>query len=259
MMRVIENSSISSVSASSENPNYPAENLLDEHPKRKWQAADDSVSSAVLTIGVSGRTGGMGMVGIVADAAAVNISDPNGISWPSVSWQNVEWVSVPPDLNLQVSMTQGEDFATLWAVFDQFDSAVVITVTLYKDAGSTKVLAAGRLAVGPLARIAGLQYPIGEDLVDYSLTRELSNGATYYRKRDIVRRFTGTLLVPRENDFYSFCRDLARKYGATPMMWNLVDSDGMEFVVYGRLASMPSGSHLGQVRSSVDFEILEVL
>ncbi len=259
MMRVIAESSVTAVSASSENPEYPAANLLDEHPKKKWLAADASVSSAVLTVEVSGRTGGLGLVGIVADAVAVSVSDPGGITWQNVTWQDVDWVAVPPDLDLEVSLVHGDDFATMWAVFDQFEATVAITITLYRNAGSAGVLAAGCLRVGALDEIPGLQYPIREELVDYSLARELANGATYVLKRDIVRRFSGSLLVRREDDFYTFCRDLARRYGSRPMMWNLVDSKGMEFVVYGRLSAMPVGSHVGRVRSTVEFEILEVL
>ncbi len=232
---------------------------MDKHPKRCWKAADASISSATLSVQVQGKTGGLGMVRIIADAVAVTISDPNGINWRNVDWQNVDWITVPDDLHLSYEFNRDDEFGALWVNFDQFEAAVDITITLYKAAGTPEILSAGSLVVGEMEKIPGLQYPIGDDLVDYSLSRELSNGASYYKKRDIVRRLSGTIRLPRLPDFYNLQRRIARKYGSRPLMWNLMDCMAMEFVVYGKLQAMPSGSHENNTRSTIDFELLEVL
>jgi len=258
MMLVIKNNSVRSVSATSENPNYPASNLLDRHPTRDWKAADASVSSAVIHVDVSGKTGGLGLVGIVADSAVVDISDPNGIVWQNVDWQNVDWISVPQGLHIQTMFEHGNPYSTLWVSFDQFDSAVDISITLFKDGGSSEVLSAGTLVVGEMDEISGMQYPVNDGLKDYSISRPLANGSPWYKKRNIVRTMGGTLRVSRDV-FFRFNRDLAQKYGQTPMMWNLMDCAGMEFVMYGRLSVMPSGAHQGQDRATIDFEITEEL
>ena len=260
-MKVIKNNAIRGVSATSENPEYPAANLLDEHPKRWWRVADASVSSVTLTVEVTGRTGGLGLVGIAAESVVVDISDPNGLTWENVIWENVEWQDVPGDLHIDQALSGDPGSAALWVSFDQFDSSVEISITLYKDALADMILGAGCLVVGEMTDLPGLQYGLGETLRDYSLARDLANGAKYYRKRDIVRVFSGSVLAARKPYFYALLLDIARVYGQRPLMWNLVDVDSWsgDAVLYGRLAAMPDGSHDYPNHSRLNFEIEEVL
>jgi len=65
-MKIILNNSIVSVTASSADAGHPASNLLNDSPKKKWLAASSSVTMASLSVIVSGVTGGLGVVGIIA-------------------------------------------------------------------------------------------------------------------------------------------------------------------------------------------------
>ena len=257
-MKVIVNRFADLISASSENPNYPAANLLDEHPKRKWMAADNTVLSAVLTVSSHGITGGMAFVGVVADQIAVEITDPAGITWQNVAWQNVTWNTVPEGISMTKEFVHNDSYSALWVEFPEFDGPVSIVITLSKDPSTADTLSAGVLVVGQFYEIPGLEYPLQEGLQDYSIIRELSNGATYRKRRDIVRTFSGTILNDRVKFFWVFMRDICRVNGTRPMMWKLCDIDG-EFIVYGRLANMPTGSHDYFEYSRQNFELIEVL
>jgi len=154
---------------------------------------------------------------------------------------------------------KGDDFATLWIDFEEFDSSVVIEITLYKASTNINVLAAGVLLVGDPTDTPNPKYGFTEGLVDYSLTRELSNGAEYYKQRDIVRTFTGQWGMDYLTQGLVFMRDFARRYGKTPMMIRLVDNVEGDWVVYGRLSEMPSAGHNYLNRSDLEISIIEVL
>lgn len=257
-MKIIVNRAVDSVVATSSNSNYTAENLLDEHPKRKWMAADASVTEATLTATAHGRTGGFALVGVVADHVDIHISDPSGITWQNVDWQNVIWATSLPGISATEEFIHNDSYSALWVEFTQFDAPVTIVIDLSKAATNKNVLAAGVLVVGQFYEIPGVEKPLVEGLRDYSILRELANGATYYKKRDIVRTFSGTILNERVPNFWVFMRDICRVNGARPMMWKLSEMEG-EFLVYGRLESMPDGSHDEEDLSRQNFELIEVL
>ena len=259
-MKIISQNLASSVTATSANTAYPAANLLNNSPKKKWQVLDSTVTSATLSVDVSGTTGGLGVVGIVADSAAVTIYSPTGIDWQNVDWPDVDWIVGESDMDVTSEwVDQPNGTASLWVEFPQFVGSVAIRIELTKITGSPKIIGAGVLVVGEISTIPGGRYPISEGLVDYSTERQLSNGAFYYRDRDRVRTFSGEINVNRAAYFYKFMRDFAQVNGKNPAMMLLVDDMGNDWVVYGRLSDMPAGSHYSKTRSNVQFQIIEVL
>lgn len=289
-MKIIKRNEIVALTSTSENAAYPVSNLLNYQPKVKWKAANASVTAVTLTATVGGETGGLGLVGVIADAVTVQITDPSGIVWEEVSWWadggagtilnpdtplgpdtplipegieegSVDWFpSQAPDLVLNYTWGEtGEDFRNLWVSFEQFTGAVNITIDIRKDAANPDIISAGVLMIGDPVDIPGVQYPLEEGLVDYSIEDSLSNGAQYYKRRDIVRTFSGTAIFERKKYFQDFMRDIVRLYGRTPMMVSLLDTEtNTDFILYGRLASMPAASHFSHTYSSLNFQLVEV-
>lgn len=289
-MKIIKNNEILSITSTSSASSNPVSNLLNYQPKIKWKAANSTVSSVTLNVVVSGTTGGLGMVGVVADAVTVQITDPTGIIWEDMTWWfdagvgtvldpdtdldpdtalipdgveegSVEWYpSQAPDLVKSYTWGEtGEDFRNLWVSFEQFSGAVNITVELRKTATNTETISAGVLMVGDPVDVPGVQYPLEEGLVDYSIEDTLSNGAQFYKRRDIVRYFAGSAIFERKKYFQDFMRDIVRLYGRTPMMVSLLDTEtNTDFILYGRLQAMPTASHFSFDYSSLNFQFVEV-
>ena len=258
-MKIINQNLVSGVTATSANTAYPAVNLLNSSPKKKWQVLDSTVMSATLSVDMAGTTGGLGMVGIVADSAAVTVYSPTGIDWQNVDWHDVDWIVGEADMEVTSEwVDQPNGTAALWVEFPQFVGSVAIRIELTKTTGSPKIIGAGVLVVGEMMSFPDPAPGISEGLVDYSTSRQLSNGSFYYRDRDRVRTFSMDLPVER-NDFYRMVRDIARLYGLAPMMFLLVDSGGNDWVVYGRFSAMPSGTHINRRRSTIQIGIIEVL
>lgn len=260
-MKVIATNTVTSVSATSENSNFPVDNLLDTHPQRVWKAADASVSSATVSVSVSGKSESLAMFNITADAAVISISDPNACQWESwISWESgTAWASIPPDMEIRKTWIDGGESKSLWVDFDQFGGIADINITLLADGLSAETIQAGVVYAGESQSFNNPKYGLQEGLVDYSTAIELSNGSFYYDKGNIVRTFSGTLLLPRDNDFYTFMLSTARANGGAPMAWNIVDNMGDKWAVYARFSSMPTGSHAHYGYSQVSFGFIEVI
>lgn len=257
-MIVIKSNAISSISASSAMTGYPATNLLNNSPKKKWKAADSSVTYAYIDVGVNGITGGLGLVGVIAESVFITITDPTGIIWATVVWPEVSWSSGAGISSTQVIVDDMNGYQNIWVSFTEINVPVTIRIELRKTSGTPDIISAGVLQVGAPTTIDHVVYPLDEGLEDYSIQRQLSNGATYYKRRDIVRAFSGVIRLERAK-VQSFLRDVARVYGATPLMFNLAPPWGNDFIVYGRLSAMPSASHDTPSHSIISFSLIEEL
>jgi hypothetical protein len=260
-MKVILENAVSSISANSEDSNYPVSNLLDDHPKKMYKVESNDDDYAEITIGTLGSTGGLGLVNIIADRASIYIENPNGIIWePSNTvWSNVEWKEYPDSLNKEIVFDTTQEYNTLWVNFNQFDGSVDIIIKLYMDKTyDDKKISAGVLKVGIVEEINDVIYPIDISLIDYSFERMLSNGSIYYKKKDIVKNIKGNMLVDYKT-YVAFMFELAQKYGKRPIMWLIEDTECDDIVMYGRMSVLPTTSNQNTAIRTINFQITEVL
>jgi len=254
-MKVIALNKISSLTVDSENALFPIENVLDAYPTRLFKADGDY--QATLTCVVSAGTNAIAVYGTNAQGASVTITDPNAIEWHSESeWDSEsDWAYAEPSATIEID--QSGDAYSLWGDFDYINSPMNIELVL--STSSSLVLEVGVLRIGEAKTFKNPKYGLQEGLVDYSILKELSNGAFYYKKRNIVRTFSGQIFEDRDDDFYTFMADIARTYGKAPMAWRLTDEDSMNWVVFARFSDIPIGMHDAPDYSTINFSLIEVL
>lgn len=255
-LKVIPGQKISSVSSTSENGNYPDDNVLDEHPKKLWKAAN-GVDSATLTFSIDGGTGGMAVFNTNATAISASITDPNAVSWESgVEWESgVQWVTSDPALTETVSL-DGESGA---AFFEWVHTDNVLTATLDLTGVVGETLKMGVAVSDQRYEYNSPQFGVQEGLVSYSIVRELNNGAFYRKERDKVRRFNFAVVEDRAVDFYEFMYTVAKPRGYKPAAWQIHDSNGFNWVVYARFEELPSGQHMQADLVPITARLIEVL
>lgn len=115
----------------------------------------------------------------------------------------------------------------------------------------------GIVRVGEMQSFPSPMYGLKEGLQDYSVIKQLNNGAIYLKKRDIVRTFSGAISMQRDASFYQFMRDIVRSVGQDTVFWWITDMDHPDWVVYGRCNGMPEGVHQHPSYSIVNFSIIE--
>lgn len=260
-MRVIAANAIASLAASSAAAAYPASNLLNNSPKRKWMAASAATTYAAIDITTTGVTGALALIGVVAEQVFVSVVDPTGIEWGDrVAWPEVVWDTSPGEMTATYELaSKVEDYQNIWVSFPQFEAPVTIRVELRKNPTNPEVLACGVIQAGLPVEFFGVLYPLAEGMADHSIFHELANGAPYSKKRDRVRLFSGQMRLNRSPAARVFLRDLARVYGTDPLLYHLAPPWGDDFVVYARFSAMPETSHDTPNYSLVGFQLKEVL
>lgn len=261
-LSMIAHEAVTAVTADSESPNYPAANVLDDYPQNQWRAMDATVLSATMTASISGKIGRITMHNVVADTAIVTISDPNTVEWESgTTWESgTEWANIDIGSTTIFSKNNFDEYGAVKVVFPEFEGTAEVRITLSKSSWSDNVLGIGKLCAGEVIALEhNPDYGLTEVPVDrFSTERELSNGSPYYKKRNIPREFSGRILV----DYSVFTRmvsEVWRRYGKQPKSYQITDIYGRESLVYGRLPSMPSGSHDYINKTYVDLTIQEVM
>lgn len=249
-MKVIYTNNITAVAVSEENSNYPKENLLDDHPRKVWRATS---KDATITLTLSSATA----VAIFnTNAASATVTLKNGGSTITSAFYDLsgiyDYYSWLNDL--------GEAQYSLWFDYGDYPQGGSHTVEFALDTlSATTTLQAG-VAFGGLAYQTerGIRYGAKEGLEDYSIKKELSNGSRYWRKRDVVRSFSCSMILGRSTrDFYMFMGRIAQAAGPKPLAWKLTNESAVDWTVYAYFSQLPSGSHDYPDGVVVDFSLTE--
>lgn len=125
---------------------------------------------------------------------------------------------------------------------------------------SSETIHAGVIRAGTITEFLDPNYGLQESLKDFSIIKELNNGAIYIRKRNIVKTYSGKIDVVRDRDFYDFMRNIIQLNGQLPIFWwvssNLTNTD---WIVFGKPDGMPNGAHSYFSHSEINFTIQEVV
>lgn len=256
-MRHIAQNKIISITASSEAAGFPATRLLDEHPKRAWQAVSGD-NSATLTAEVIGGCSDIMVAGTNAATALVVVSDPNAIDWEAgIDWEpGVEWASLPAALT--ASVVQRSQSKSLWIqLSDSVGIPCELALTLIGPGGIA--VYAGIVTAGIADTYGGRNpaYGMEHTRIDFGISAENSNGSFYYKKRDNVREFRCDGIALRADAIRML--DTFDNLGRNPSGWRLTDLEGNDFVIFGRFADAPQISHSYFSHSEFSFSIIEVL
>lgn len=253
-MKVIYPNQVTVVAADTENANFPAVNVLDEHPRKLYKA---TTNSAIITLTVASGASGLSIFNTNADTVEIEITVGDLTVWADLTaWGDLTvWGGDVPSLPI-VEIYDLVDSKQIWAEYFQKDVPHEVKVTLQT---SEPILEVGIIKAGPIHEFQTPLYGIHEGLYDYSIVKELSNGAMYIKKRNIVKTFDFQIYAERDPDFYRFMRDIIQHLGQDPMPWRLTDKMNWDWVVYGSLQSMPNGNHFDPEYSSIDISIIEVV
>lgn len=226
------------LAATSERTSHPVEFLLEETPRLRWSAVDDTVASASVTVSCAQAVSSLVVTGAVCTDCAVTVGG-----------------GTPPG-HAKLTTTDSSGKKSFWFTFTQVAKLTSIVVTFTRSGSTT--ISAEQLLVGATGEYTGVQYPVAEGLVDSSVITTMSDGTMHVRKRAAARTFAAALRAT-SNVCRSFLQT-SRGVGRSATMFNLcttVDAD--KWMVYGRFSSLPQGTHDLPTLSVVQFAIEEVL
>lgn len=266
-MKIIPGQKITSVTAGSENANYPDDNLIDnENPKKIWKAAS-GVYSTTLQFQISAPNSAIAIFNTNAVTITATVTDPNYFAWfaSDIVWDggDIAWVAEDASLSNELYNLDGVSGAA-WIEWPESQIPVQATLTL--TAPSTDDVFAGVAVADVIHEFECPQIGVTEGMVNYSIVKELQNGALYWKNRDVVRTFNFNFIEGRTvaggettSDFYTFMYEVAKELSYKPAAWQLTELDDFWWVVYARFQSMPSGSHSMPDYSRIQTQLIEVL
>ena len=268
-MKVIYPDNIANVVSDKADTAYPVTNLQNNYVKKVWKSSDHE---GVITAAVSSGSA-VALFGSNATAATVKLRTGSlGGAWNDASatgvaaqWNDAAATGLEGAWKAESLATQTVTFDTLvdnqasfWCDFTDPGVAFGLEITLSCASGT--ILQAGVLRCGTVNDFVDPKYGIQEGLHDYSVQRELNNGAWYYLKRDIVRTFSFSLLEDRASDFYTFMHTVALAYGQRPLAWRISETvTDWQWIVFAVLEGLPTGSHAHKDHSLINVKLKEVV
>jgi len=254
-MKIIYPDNTVTITATEENSNFPIANVQDDHPKKVWKATSND---AIVTLTASSGSV-VAIYGTNATSATIKSrSGAVGVAWSGPSWDSPSWVteSLTTETVTLAALATGQ--TAIWAEFTDPGTSFGLEMTLASAAGTT--LQVGVIRCGTLRDFRDAAYGIQEGLEDFSIRKELNNGAQYYRKRDIIRTFDLELVEDRASDFYTFMHNVALLRGGAPLAWRLSERvTDWQWIVYAAFADMPFGTHRHPSHTIISIKLKEVI
>jgi len=231
-MILIDDNKIISVTATSENVNYPKENLLNSDAKNPWRAAS---SSASLQIAVESGTTCLGLFGIFGPTtASITYIDSGGSSI------GVETQTITRFLNRVVLN---------WSI------SGVATVVISMSGGTT--VEASILRAGAGSSFPNPRYGLSNGANEHSIIHPYKTGGAYVRDRGRSRVMRGSLKLSLSES--AALKEIMAQYGPSPMAVLFDGNDIQEYSMFGSFAmnGTPQETRAFPNHASVGFTLTE--
>jgi hypothetical protein len=246
---------VTSITASSANANFPDDNMRDAFTNNIWQAA--SGTTATITLGVSK---GSAVEILNTNATSVTITAGLGESYEDeTDWSLDGEYSYATD---EVAVSALEDLpgtgGRIWADYSEFLTPHVVTISIT----AASVPSAGIVRAGNVEEFRDPGPEHEEASVDFSVEKELNNGADYYRKRNVVRKFTGLSMVETRANAWAFKHDIFDHVGPCPLAIKLFSDASItddEFIIFAKRVDPPKLRHLTSTLTRISFSLREVI
>jgi len=225
------------ITADSENAAYPATNLSNNYRKKVWQAVN-AVQTATLTIPIAANSSAIALYNTNATSGIITIMD--GVT--------VVLAATPITIS----------YDRYWQEYTRYTSSCVATIALTT---TETTLECGIVRAGDVVTMKNPAYGINETIKDYSIKKDLRNGAYYTKKLEMVRMFSWSCVMARETEFRSLM-SLYEYYGPDPFAVLITDNISSAddiWTVFGCFDGIPSASHSAPDYSNVSISIEETV
>ena len=246
--------------ASATNPDtgYPAANVYDEHPQKVCKSLTVAGTlKNTITVTSYGDCNSLCLVNTNATQVEVTIKDTTEATtiWGPYTYDLSGIDTIMPlmhDIKVR--------YKDLWIDYPHQSTAIKIILKLYLAYTTDTIVYCGVVVNGLRQEMVNPVYGMSESLIDTSVIKWTSNKSLYYRKRDVIRKYSGSVYLDRDTELYFFLRYIAMRKGPAPMAWALTSDDNQIWIVYGTMAdNMPSASHDYYTKSVMSFSVQEVI
>lgn len=239
-----------SVTASSENADYPATNLLIGQVSKVWRsvAAAPQIATQTLIIAVpAGVNNAFGIFGCNAISIAYAIKDVTETT--TYSSGTLDTTPASP----------ARTFNRAWLEWTSNGNALHIILTLTASATAT-YHEAGEIVVGEVVTIPDPQYGLGQGRINNQVVQRLAGGGRYVHAGSKPRSFSLSWIMERETEFDDL-DEIYETMGENPLAMMLSDylDNDLKWCGYFHMASDPKASHDYPAYSPINLELEEAV
>ena len=220
-MKIIYPDSISTISADTFDSDYPAANLLDDHPQKMWKAGTGE-TTAVLTVVTDGADiSGLFLGGTNATSGSIAVKDTS-----------------------EVTTFETVTLASTWSrYFVKFSTTYSVPLHIIITLTASAEVYAGVIRAGAFISTPDPKYGLKQQREDYSIKKELSNGGLYVFNRNKPVTYDLSFLMLHAT--YDLIDDLFYINGSLPLAFLLSDNIGLDNQWSGffHITNPPSSSY----------------
>ena len=248
---------ISEVTVDYADPAFPLSNAFDLHPKRVCKS---TAGIYLLTIEAKLAIGcnSFFIFNTNAEGAFIEFEGYGIIEWLNGNewFTGNEWYEVY-STSINGEMIWANNTASLVITFPTLENTEHLKITLGNSTAGRIYF--GILWAGTLIYSHNPSYGLTEGQVDYSIKKELSNGSYYYKKRDIVRTFSGSFYETDIDIADNFLLGISRDYGQQSMPWLVTNLDNTRWAMFGHLDDLMQATYASYGYETLKFKLIEVL
>ena len=241
-MKLIENK-ILSLSATSENSEFPASNLLDDYPRNLYQA-QVGVQSASLTLLMPGGCRGFYLCNTNADVTAVLTVK----TMANVVVETHELALGYYNFYNYLTANQPGIFTQIWQdyTYQEDDHKLIIDLET-----TEQTLNGGVTRAGIVHEFRNLNKGAQRTPKEIGVFKELADGGDYEQVFEILREWSGTLIVDFDYEYQAFM-DYIYRHWRKPQAINIYN-DYYQGLVFGKIFDQ------GDVRATRKQNIFNIL
>jgi len=241
-MYCIANELQTAVASTSEDSDYPDDNLLDERPKKLFKAVS-GVSPVTITLSIAAGSNIAALLYTNADSAVITIKDSGASTIETKTYSSLT----------------SRNKKSMFCKYATESGTATAEFALTKASGQIE---AGIARAGLVDTIKDPKYDMQEGRNDLSVEKILAGGGHYYKKRDILKTFSGQIGLKRTTDaLYEYLQDIADELGPTPAVW-IIDDGVLSWanIVWAKLdVKSATATYRSRNYAVCNFKIEEVL
>jgi len=178
-------------------------------------------------------------------------------TYAAETFSNTDTVCEVVESTTHTLETATRSYDRFWQEYTSQVAAHTATIKLTSGAGET--IEVGIVRAGVLVDFPNPKYGLSESREDFSIKKQLNNGAWYIRKREIVRTYSGSFNMTRITEFYNMT-DIYDATGPEPLSILLAeDINDLQWAFFGHILNPFSGSHQYPSYSEITINFTEAV
>jgi hypothetical protein len=253
-MMIIPEDLIEEIESDSEDSEFPATNMLENHSHEVWAAADSAISATINVKTIGAAANGLMLYYLIGDSVTVTIYNQTNLAGSIIAGPTVT--------DLLASDSYYTNDVQIPGVLTKYTSPGVphsAKVEISRTGDEPEI---GRAFAGKCWEISkNPKWGLGRDNEDHSIVYDLDNGYEYIFQRNVRRAFDGSLELTGHppTEYFTFLH-MMRLIGPNPVAV-LMASGALpiyRYLMYGRFTGI-SATEGAYNLSTINFTLKEFL